>query len=176
MPLVRCPDCGRDVSTEAPACLGCGRPMKREASLAAAPPVINCPPVIGDQPITVDEPRQTFRSPSSNRKLMVWVIVIGAALALIASWPKGSAPQPVSRPSGTRQHHRQCRRNGSGRRCRRGGEYGPKGSGSSQGGRRRTESMERSRRGAGPSGRQVHMEEGWIRYCRHLEHHDSQPQ
>jgi hypothetical protein len=99
MALVRCPDCGRDVSTEALACLGCGRPMKSEASPMAAPPVINCPPVIGDRPITVDEPRQTSHSRSSNRNLMVWLIVIGAALAVIASWPKGSAPQPVPRPS-----------------------------------------------------------------------------
>jgi hypothetical protein len=24
--LVKCPDCGRDVSDQAPACIGCGRP------------------------------------------------------------------------------------------------------------------------------------------------------
>lgn len=33
MALVTCPDCGRDVSSEAPTCIGCGRPMK-----AMAPP------------------------------------------------------------------------------------------------------------------------------------------
>jgi hypothetical protein len=73
--------------------------MKSDASPAAAPPVINRPPVTRDQPITAVEPRQTSRSLSSNRNLMVWLIVIGAALAVIASWPKGSAPQPVPRPS-----------------------------------------------------------------------------
>lgn len=40
MALVRCPDCGKDVSSEAPACPGCGRPMKSESpSAAVAPPV-----------------------------------------------------------------------------------------------------------------------------------------
>lgn len=28
MALVRCPDCGREISSEAPACIQCGRPMK----------------------------------------------------------------------------------------------------------------------------------------------------
>ena len=28
MALIKCPDCGRDVSSEAAACLGCGRPVK----------------------------------------------------------------------------------------------------------------------------------------------------
>lgn len=28
MPLVPCPDCGRQLSTEAPACPQCGRPMR----------------------------------------------------------------------------------------------------------------------------------------------------
>lgn len=26
MPLIRCPDCGRDLSADAPACPGCGKP------------------------------------------------------------------------------------------------------------------------------------------------------
>ena len=39
MALVRCPDCGRDVSSEAPACVGCGRPMRGEP-----PPVAVTPP------------------------------------------------------------------------------------------------------------------------------------
>lgn len=28
MALIRCPDCGREISTEAPSCPGCGRPMQ----------------------------------------------------------------------------------------------------------------------------------------------------
>lgn len=35
MPLIRCLDCGKDVSSLAPACPGCGRPM---AASVAAPP------------------------------------------------------------------------------------------------------------------------------------------
>lgn len=31
MALIKCPDCGRDVSDSAPACLGCGRPRATEA-------------------------------------------------------------------------------------------------------------------------------------------------
>jgi len=30
MALIICPDCGRRVSSEAPACPDCGRPIKRE--------------------------------------------------------------------------------------------------------------------------------------------------
>jgi len=32
MALVKCPDCGRDVSDAAPTCPGCGRPMSRGPS------------------------------------------------------------------------------------------------------------------------------------------------
>ena len=37
MPLIKCPDCGREVSPSAPACLQCGRPI-------ATPPVL--PPTV----------------------------------------------------------------------------------------------------------------------------------
>src|SRR5438270_3936081 len=36
MPLVKCPDCGRDVSSAAPSCPQCGRPM---AAVAPPPPI-----------------------------------------------------------------------------------------------------------------------------------------
>jgi hypothetical protein len=38
MALVPCPDCAREVSSEAPACPGCGRPMKSEPPPVAVPP------------------------------------------------------------------------------------------------------------------------------------------
>jgi TM2 domain-containing membrane protein YozV len=38
MPLIQCPDCGREVSTEALACPGCGRPLKPPAG--PTPPVV----------------------------------------------------------------------------------------------------------------------------------------
>jgi len=34
MPLIPCPDCGREVSTSAPACIHCGRPLAEPASAA----------------------------------------------------------------------------------------------------------------------------------------------
>ena len=37
MPVVNCPDCGREVSTLAPACPHCGRPSPSMAAQAAAP-------------------------------------------------------------------------------------------------------------------------------------------
>lgn len=37
MALVRCADCGRDVSDQAPACPGCGRPIARAAVQASGP-------------------------------------------------------------------------------------------------------------------------------------------
>ncbi len=64
MALVRCPDCGRDISSEAPACPSCGRPMKIEPPVAFTPPVVspvapppkemsyNRPPAIGQNPRT----------------------------------------------------------------------------------------------------------------------------
>jgi membrane protein YdbS with pleckstrin-like domain len=39
MALVKCPDCGRDVSTAATSCPQCGRPMAAVAAPAAAPPM-----------------------------------------------------------------------------------------------------------------------------------------
>lgn len=40
MPLAPCPDCGRDVSTAAPSCIHCGRPLaEASASPAAAKPM-----------------------------------------------------------------------------------------------------------------------------------------
>lgn len=44
MALVRCPDCGRDVSSEAPACLGCGRPMKSGPAPAPVAAPVTPPP------------------------------------------------------------------------------------------------------------------------------------
>lgn len=48
MALVRCPDCGRNISSEAPACPSCGRPMKSEPPVTATPPVVwpvSAPPI-----------------------------------------------------------------------------------------------------------------------------------
>jgi TM2 domain-containing membrane protein YozV len=36
MALLNCPDCGRQISTEAAVCIGCGRPLKATAQPAAS--------------------------------------------------------------------------------------------------------------------------------------------
>jgi hypothetical protein len=50
MALVRCPDCSRDVSDQAPNCPNCGRPL--------IPPT--CPPAIPHTKKVVDLPKQGF--------------------------------------------------------------------------------------------------------------------
>ncbi len=45
MPLVECPDCGKQVSDVAPACIGCGRPLAEGAHRGAKPE----PPETGGQ-------------------------------------------------------------------------------------------------------------------------------
>ena len=37
MPLIACPDCGRQISDAAPFCIGCGRPMSPTTATPAAP-------------------------------------------------------------------------------------------------------------------------------------------
>lgn len=41
MPLIECPDCGKRVSDQAPACIGCGRPM--QPAVRGASTVPSCP-------------------------------------------------------------------------------------------------------------------------------------
>lgn len=55
MALVKCPDCDRDVSSEAPACPTCGRPMKVEPPPVAFRP--NAPPVNPPQPAPLAKKR-----------------------------------------------------------------------------------------------------------------------
>jgi len=37
MALIRCPECGREVSSEAPACPSCGYPLKAKGASSAEP-------------------------------------------------------------------------------------------------------------------------------------------
>lgn len=43
MPLVSCPECGRQISTAAEACPQCGHPMRPAAPAAAGPKCYACP-------------------------------------------------------------------------------------------------------------------------------------
>src|SRR5262245_58849783 len=52
MALVNCPDCGKQVSTEAIACPGCGRPVKAQGGWSGAPTtVVASSP---DRPVVVE--------------------------------------------------------------------------------------------------------------------------
>ena|SRR5690242_18916077 len=46
MPLVPCPDCGKQVSTEATACIGCGRPLKGAAAPGVPPDSYRAQPAV----------------------------------------------------------------------------------------------------------------------------------
>lgn len=69
MALLKCPDCGRDVSSEAPACVGCGRPMQ-----SPVPPVSftttasqpTPPPPDADSPESLAPQPQQERGLSAN--------------------------------------------------------------------------------------------------------------
>ena len=64
MPLIECPDCGRAISTLAPVCIGCGRPMKPDAgpyaNAAAEPPAV---PTADVPTATPPEPGMPYAEP-----------------------------------------------------------------------------------------------------------------
>ncbi len=47
MPLIQCPDCGRDVSDSAPSCPGCGKPIAN--SSRSGSPVLTKPRIWQDR-------------------------------------------------------------------------------------------------------------------------------
>jgi hypothetical protein len=59
MALVRCPDCGRDVSDAAVACPGCGRPM--------TPPMVQAPPM---------QMMPAQAAQGRKQGSMVWVVIL----------------------------------------------------------------------------------------------------
>jgi hypothetical protein len=56
MALIKCPDCGNDVSTAALACPHCGRPVSLESSARPRTP----PPIPGEKPGSTPPPVPTF--------------------------------------------------------------------------------------------------------------------
>ncbi|HUP46683.1 MAG TPA: hypothetical protein VM779_14345, partial [Thermoanaerobaculia bacterium] len=70
MPVIACPDCGRDVSTLASSCPHCGRPS----------PAANAPILPANAPPPAPAPEETVwqRSPS-------WALLIGRVIGLIVS-------------------------------------------------------------------------------------------
>jgi len=82
MPLVTCPDCGKQISDQAPACPNCGRPM-------ASPPSTSAPP--------------TPPAPIRARRKTPWValgclsLLVSGALGIIIT--ESTSPSPPSQPT-----------------------------------------------------------------------------
>jgi hypothetical protein len=100
MPLIPCPDCGREVSSAAPACIHCGRPLAAPAAPDAAPavPAPHKPMagvvtalvlgvlmivwVLGREPARSDEMRDVNSVVNAVHTLGNTVLIIGALLSL----------------------------------------------------------------------------------------------
>lgn len=80
MPLQPCPDCGRDVSTEALSCPQCGRPMKRSQSAEFE----SVDPVTGTMlPGAGTASSTPGNQKSANTAVIFIAVVIGAILLLV---------------------------------------------------------------------------------------------
>ena len=85
MSLIKCPDCAKDVSSKAPACPGCGRPL--------APPA---PPA----PVAMPAPKQVESGADTN--WMGWIAGLIICLLILGQVSKVSSsrrlgPQPATR-------------------------------------------------------------------------------
>jgi hypothetical protein len=72
MALIRCPDCGRDISTDARACPGCGRPSTNGPPPVAVtppivPPVISQPPAVKDPSLSIHHARNAGSLPVDSQ-------------------------------------------------------------------------------------------------------------
>ncbi|HEX7138575.1 MAG TPA: zinc ribbon domain-containing protein, partial [Vicinamibacterales bacterium] len=73
MPVLACPDCGHDVSTLAPTCPHCGRPMNAPHS-ALQPP----PPIIG--------PEETIWKGTPSPRVLVGRVVGLIVIVIAIPW------------------------------------------------------------------------------------------
>src|SRR4051812_27277887 len=97
MALVKCPDCGREVSDLAPACPTCGRPMAASGGPSTAPPPPAPAGVLRSNVGTVEAVQAQRRRPN----VLVPALILGTLLllmlgvvALFASFRAG--PQPTA--------------------------------------------------------------------------------
>jgi hypothetical protein len=80
MALIKCSDCGRDVSDAAPACPNCGRPMTVTATTAAAPPALEVA-----RPAGPAQP-QPQRQPAPSGQTVPWklgLVVLAGLLVVV---------------------------------------------------------------------------------------------
>jgi uncharacterized membrane protein YdbT with pleckstrin-like domain len=78
MPLTNCPDCGREISTAAPACPNCGRPN----APAVAPP---------QAPVVTAEEKLWHASPSWLLLLgkIIWLAIVAIGLPALLAYANG---------------------------------------------------------------------------------------
>ena len=85
MPLTTCPDCGREISSLAPACVHCGRPMQTAPSSGPECPMCSAP----------------VTHPAARTGGRVWCercggqLVYGTDGALVRAVPRGNAHVPA---------------------------------------------------------------------------------
>jgi hypothetical protein len=82
MALVKCPDCGREVSDAAPACVGCGRPLADESWFLRQSTKIQSP--------QTQAPSTPSRSPF-GWLLLAGTICVGSCVALRACGDRSSS-------------------------------------------------------------------------------------
>jgi hypothetical protein len=105
--LIKCPDCGRDVSDLAPACPNCGRPVSTTAPTQPRGPVSgqgevlksNVDPVVAVASAPVKEKERS--SPLALILLVVLLLLVGAGAALFWSASSQQRVQPVASPTVT---------------------------------------------------------------------------
>ena len=100
--LIKCPDCGRDVSTLAAACPGCGRPIATATNPSptqpAAPPD---PPGIlrsnlGDLTVAAQPSRRSGFPVAAVLVVALVVVLVGAVVVLLQPTATPASPRPAS--------------------------------------------------------------------------------
>lgn len=84
MPLIPCPDCGREVSDRAPACIGCGAPIRSRAAASGASPGAN----------DADAARRGFKVLALVAALVLIGIAANIRPAAVKPEPIVAAPPP----------------------------------------------------------------------------------
>lgn len=100
MPLEKCPDCGKQISTAAPSCPQCGRPAQARQRLSPPPPPASTPVIVHSTAHLpkVHSQRHTRTAKPIVAILCAIIFVIGLATVWLyiahsgANWPKFVSP------------------------------------------------------------------------------------